>query len=114
MSVQQFCDKGLFSVDSYYGLWMWFPELFKRVENSGAACGEYNKSSGNSSGNDSQIYADGFYTSLSNLPGNILTIILMDKVGRKLLLGKGCRIHCTLHLMQLGPVGILILDRYFV
>lgn len=22
----------------YYGLWMWFPELFKRVEEGGSAC----------------------------------------------------------------------------
>lgn len=25
-------------VCSYYGLWMWFPELFERMENGGSPC----------------------------------------------------------------------------
>lgn len=29
---------GFFSVCSYYGLWMWFPELFERVEDGGSPC----------------------------------------------------------------------------
>lgn len=32
------------------------------------------------------VYKEGFYIALSNLPGNIFTIILMDSTGGKILL----------------------------
>ncbi|XP_071487151.1 synaptic vesicle glycoprotein 2C-like [Diadema antillarum] len=72
----------------FYGLWMWFPEIFNRVEHAGSACGDYNPDSPESLANDTDdnIYRDGFYTSLSNLPGNLLTIFLMDRLGRKFML----------------------------
>ena len=68
---------------------MWFPELFKRVENGGSACSYFNESAvTNSTVPSDRIYVDGFYTSLSNLPGNLLTIFLMDKLSRKFLISK--------------------------
>ncbi|KAK3098669.1 hypothetical protein FSP39_021811, partial [Pinctada imbricata] len=79
----------------YYGLWMWFPELFNRVEKyGGSPCDIHpiSDNTTNSSSNsdcekpDNWIYFSGFLTALSNLPGNLLTIFLMDRVGRKLLL----------------------------
>eukprot|EP00057_Strongylocentrotus_purpuratus_P001895 XP_003723431.1 PREDICTED: synaptic vesicle glycoprotein 2C isoform X1 [Strongylocentrotus purpuratus] len=71
----------------YYGLFMWFPELFKRVENGGSACSYFNESAvTNSTVPSDRIYVDGFFTSLSNLPGNLLTIFLMDKLSRKFLI----------------------------
>lgn len=32
------------------------------------------------------VYKEGFYVALSNLPGNIFTILLMDSTGGKILL----------------------------
>ncbi|XP_017562251.1 synaptic vesicle glycoprotein 2C isoform X1 [Pygocentrus nattereri] len=74
----------------YYGLWMWFPELFKRAEDGGSPCA--NMSQPQSQENEScypvktAVYMEGFVTAASNLPGNIFTILLMDVVGGKILL----------------------------
>ncbi|XP_063960834.1 synaptic vesicle glycoprotein 2B-like [Lytechinus pictus] len=71
----------------YYGLWMWLPELFKRVEMGGSACSDLKKLVTAPSINaEDNIYKDGFYTALSNLPGNLVSIFLMDRLGRKFLL----------------------------
>lgn len=76
----------------YYGLWMWFPELFSRVEKyGGSPCdhhvGPPNRTTNSTGAMDKDwIYFSGFLTALSNLPGNLLTIYLMDQLGRKLLL----------------------------
>ncbi|KAG7473318.1 hypothetical protein MATL_G00094400 [Megalops atlanticus] len=76
----------------YYGLWMWFPELFKRTEDGGSPCANVSRpSSSNAPENDScsvktAVYMEGFVTAASNLPGNIFTILLMDIVGGKILL----------------------------
>ncbi|XP_048769762.1 synaptic vesicle glycoprotein 2C-like [Ostrea edulis] len=76
----------------YYGLWMWFPELFHRVELYGGSPCDHHSTPPNRTDNttkflDSEwIYFSGFMTALSNLPGNLLTIYLMDQIGRKLLL----------------------------
>ncbi|KTF85824.1 hypothetical protein cypCar_00045748 [Cyprinus carpio] len=75
----------------YYGLWMWFPELFKRAEDGGSPCakrGSRVQSSENESCYPVQtaVYMEGFVTAASNLPGNIFTILLMDRIGGKILL----------------------------
>ncbi|OWF42994.1 synaptic vesicle glycoprotein 2C-like [Mizuhopecten yessoensis] len=74
----------------YYGLWMWFPELFSRVEKyGGSPCDSVKGSNVTESGDqnctipDTWTYQSGFLTALSNLPGNLFTIFLMDKIGRK-------------------------------
>ncbi|XP_061077207.1 synaptic vesicle glycoprotein 2C [Conger conger] len=74
----------------YYGLWMWFPELFKRTADGGSPCA--NVSRPQSVENEScypvktTVYKDGFITAASNLPGNVFTILLMDVIGGKILL----------------------------
>ncbi|XP_078322723.1 synaptic vesicle glycoprotein 2C-like isoform X2 [Crassostrea virginica] len=76
----------------YYGLWMWFPELFSRVEKYGGSPCDHHQGPPNRTGNSTQevdkewVYFSGFLTALSNLPGNLLTIFLMDQLGRKRLL----------------------------
>lgn len=78
----------------YYGLWMWFPEIFARVEKyGGSPCSHphINKTASNETEPcngipEEWVFFEGFMTALSNLPGNILTILIMDKVGRKPLL----------------------------
>lgn len=80
----------------YYGLWMWFPELFSRMKDGGSPCDQSNSNFINQTSKnettcnykDNWVYFSGFMTALSNLPGNILTIFLMDRIGRKQLLGK--------------------------
>ncbi|XP_026221195.1 synaptic vesicle glycoprotein 2B [Anabas testudineus] len=74
----------------YYGLWMWFPELFARVEDGGSPCA--NVSLPSSLQNQScypvktAVYMEGFVIAASNLPGNIFTILMMDSTGGKALL----------------------------
>lgn len=77
----------------FYGLWMWFPEIFQRIENGENSCGH----TGNSNVNHTKsnltceekvlkgtfIYYENFLVALSNLPGNIFTILLINKVGRR-------------------------------
>ncbi|XP_045197284.2 synaptic vesicle glycoprotein 2C-like isoform X2 [Mercenaria mercenaria] len=78
----------------YYGLWMWFPEIFSRVEKyGGSVCSHphINETASNTTEPcngipEEWVFFEGFMTALSNLPGNILTILIMDKVGRKPLL----------------------------
>nr|XP_032808157.1 synaptic vesicle glycoprotein 2C-like [Petromyzon marinus] len=81
----------------YYGLWMWLPELFRRSEeHGGSPCSTppSNHTDVASAGNwtlcypvKTIVYMDGFITAAANLPGNILSILLMGRVGGRLLLG---------------------------
>ena len=74
---------------------MWFPELFARIEKyGGSACAPRIPINGTditvTAAPDlaNTIYFESFLTALSNLPGNILTILIIDRVGRKILLSK--------------------------
>ena len=85
-----------FTHHRYYGLFMWFPELFTRIElYGGSACApkpvESNVTAVTPTAGDdiaNTIYFEGFLTAISNLPGNILTIFIIDRVGRKILLSE--------------------------
>lgn len=73
----------------YYGLWMWFPELFKRVEDGGSPCANVSRPSPLSQSCypvKTAVYMEGFAIAASNLPGNIFTILMMDSTGGKALL----------------------------
>ncbi|XP_076438988.1 synaptic vesicle glycoprotein 2B-like [Babylonia areolata] len=79
----------------YYGLFMWFPELFNRIDKNGGTVCEPGHSNSSDKQNSSSVectevgevvYLEGFLTALSNLPGNLLTIACMDRLGRKFLL----------------------------
>ncbi|XP_048473215.1 synaptic vesicle glycoprotein 2C isoform X2 [Rhincodon typus] len=78
----------------YYGLWMWFPELLKRIETGGgSACSSNWNSSGEKSVENvtcypvkTVVYKEGFIIAAANLPGNIFSILLMDLLGGKFLL----------------------------
>uniref|UniRef100_A0A3B4VRS6 Synaptic vesicle glycoprotein 2 n=1 Tax=Seriola dumerili TaxID=41447 RepID=A0A3B4VRS6_SERDU len=78
-----------YCISFYYGLWMWFPELFARVEDGGSPCA--NVSLPSALHNQScypvkTAYMEGFAIAASNLPGNIFTILRMDSTGGKALL----------------------------
>lgn len=74
----------------YYGLWMWFPELFSRLESGGSPC--RNMSHVLPRLNQScypvktAVYMEGFIIAASNLPGNLFTILMVDSTGGKILL----------------------------
>merc|ERR1719414_1450753 len=88
----------------YYGLWLWFPELFNKLnifynenpEASASVCDITNYQPLNSTVTedpfcanpvpDAKVFTDSFLISISALPGNIWTIIMMDKLGRKFFL----------------------------
>lgn len=74
----------------YYGLWMWFPELFARVEDGGSPCANVSLPSPNRSQScypvKTAVYMEGFVIAASNLPGNLFTIVMMDRTGGKALL----------------------------
>lgn len=74
----------------YYGLWMWFPELFKRAEDGGSPCANMTRSRRDSNEScypvKTAVYMEGFLTAVANLPGNIFTILMMDTIGGKILL----------------------------
>ena len=72
---------------------MWFPELFNRMEKyGGSPCNlGHPPSGGNHSNNNNTsvytgIYLESFLVAASNLPGNILTFMVIEKIRRKLLL----------------------------
>ena len=65
----------------YYGLQLWFPEYFKRLEsgcNGGNSTDECNL----------RYYQDTLYTALASLPGGIAGIILINFIGGRLQLSK--------------------------
>ncbi|EDV21361.1 uncharacterized protein TRIADDRAFT_36521, partial [Trichoplax adhaerens] len=64
----------------YYGLSLWFPELFKKFAD-GSTC-----SNRMLNANNTEIYFESFLTSISTLPGNLITVLLIDRIGRKIIL----------------------------
>jgi VNT family MFS transporter (synaptic vesicle glycoprotein 2) len=74
----------------YYGLWMWLPELYHKMSiNGGSPCssGIISNTTSNQTVNcvlDTNIYRSTFISAMSNLPGNLFTIIFIDKMGRNL------------------------------
>ncbi len=64
---------------AYYGLWMWLPELFKRMSiTGGSPCTSSGNPGANTTTNstchiEQGIYLDSLISALSNLPGNIIT-----------------------------------------
>lgn len=72
---------------AYYGLWMWLPELFKRMSATGGSpCAAtsipVNITTNTTCKIESSVYLSSFISALSNLPGNIITILFIDKIGR--------------------------------
>nr|XP_046249826.1 synaptic vesicle glycoprotein 2B isoform X2 [Scatophagus argus] len=92
----------------YYGLWMWFPELFERIEDGGSPCA--NVSLQTPLHNQScypvktAVYMEGFLIAASNLPGNIFTILVVESVGGKTLLS------CSLLVSSLSVFFIYVVQ----
>lgn len=77
---------------------MWFPELFQRIQSGQSQCSRSagqkhvinpfaNMTCEEKVVNNNQIYFESFLVALSNLPGNVAMIILVNKIGRRKLLG---------------------------
>ncbi|XP_060891912.1 synaptic vesicle glycoprotein 2B [Labrus mixtus] len=95
----------------YYGLWMWFPELFARLESGGSPCG--NTSLPRPMQNQScypvktAVYMEGFIIAASNLPGNLFTILMMESTGGKVLLS------CSLMVSSLSVFLIFVVQTKY-
>lgn len=71
---------------------MWLPELYHKMSvNGGSPCSSgLSNTTGNKSNQtvnchlDDNIYMSTFISAMSNLPGNLFTIIFLDKMGRNL------------------------------
>ena len=97
----------------YYGLWLWFPELFNKLneyykyhpDDSKTVCEivdmGFKPPPNNTSTNtynddefcnnpvpDSEVFINSIYVSIAAAPGNIWSIVHMDKLGRRFFLGK--------------------------
>jgi len=89
----------------YYGLWLWFPELFNKLSNYYAihpddtitVCEVINKdlqvaelnstvSCEDRGPPDSQVFLNSFIISMASGPSNLWTILCMDKLGRRFFL----------------------------
>ncbi|XP_051917436.1 synaptic vesicle glycoprotein 2C isoform X2 [Hippocampus zosterae] len=74
----------------YYGLWMWFPELFSRAEAGSSPCANMSAPSQQHTNSCSPVktvvYEESFLIAAANLPGNIFTILVVDNIGAKPLL----------------------------
>ena len=78
---------------------MWFPELFQRIQSGESQC---SRSAGATNAKNpmanmtceekvaynDKIYFESFLVALSNLPGNVIMILLVNRIGRRKLLGK--------------------------
>ena len=90
----------------YYGLWLWFPELFNKLneyykihpDESKSVCeiidmnGSMNVTLNKDCSDDNfvpdeKVFTNSIYVSLAAAPGNIWSIVHMDKLGRKFFLG---------------------------
>ena len=78
----------------YYGLWIWLPELYHRINiNHGSPCHAIGDSANattptNETLNcklDDDVFFNSFISALSNVPGNLFTIFFIDKMGRNLI-----------------------------
>ena len=74
---------------AYYGLWIWLPELYKRMaQNGGSPCSSLTSNSkiipdkNVTCQIENGVFLSSFYSALSNLPGNLFTIFFIDKIGR--------------------------------
>ena len=76
---------------------MWFPEIFKRVEDGGGStCTGAKHTFHNITTNltclesvaqERNLYIESFLVAISNIPGNILTVLIVNRVGRRPLMG---------------------------
>ena len=94
----------------YYGLWLWFPELFNKLneyykvypDDSKTVCEILNFEPPENNSvivvpddefcknpvPDSEVFINSLYISLAAAPGNLWSIVHMDKLGRKFFFGK--------------------------
>uniref|UniRef100_H2Z8S9 Major facilitator superfamily (MFS) profile domain-containing protein n=1 Tax=Ciona savignyi TaxID=51511 RepID=H2Z8S9_CIOSA len=71
-----------------YGITMWLPTLMERTEiNSGSPCAAHAKLNQTpTNNNNSEMYVDVFIGAAAQLPANIASILLMDRIGGKIIL----------------------------
>ena len=91
-----FIKKDLDLISSrYYGLWLWFPELFNKLDvyytdHPNATVGVCEVTDYKPPINivtdctvSNEVFVNSFLISIAALPGNVWTMVHMDKLGRK-------------------------------
>ena len=76
----------------YYGLQLWFPEFFKRLELDCLVDEIINgtlplQPDNCSNATSYQFYQDTLFTALATLPGNLLGVLLINIIGARVQLG---------------------------
>lgn len=66
----------------YYGLTWWFPAYVKRVEELN------NHSNTDHDFTDPTFYTDSLYVALAAIPGTVIAVFLIKRIGVKVLLGR--------------------------
>ena len=69
----------------YYGLLLWFPEYFKRLDNK---ANNISSSLDGGSNSSISIYTDSMYISLAALPSVLLGIFTVNLLGGKIMLSE--------------------------
>lgn len=86
----------LFCVYSFAGFVMWQPELLRLMESGDSSCGHmsFNTTTDNLNAtcnekmkHNYKIYYESVIVKLWKIPGNLVFILLINKLGRKILLG---------------------------
>jgi len=105
---------------------MWFPEIFERIKVGKAGCGGVvphpvdanftvvdNRTCLEIVAQENEIYFQSFLVAMSNLPGNLVTYLVIDRLGRRRLLGKNLHIITIIKICGLG-VAILHTNLTFM
>jgi len=72
----------------YYGVQLWFPEYFKRLQRIENCTGNISHSGVPNCTESLEFYQDSLYTALASLPGNILGVILIAIIGGRIQTGR--------------------------
>ena len=95
-TIEQRKKKKLFCVYSFAGFVMWQPELLRLMESGDSSCGHisfnttadiFNATCDEKMKQNYNIYYESVIVKLWKIPGNLVFILLINKTGRKILLG---------------------------
>ena len=80
---------------------MWLPSLMEKMEiNAGSPCDMPVNSSTIDKSNSSDVYIDVFIGAAAQLPGNIFTIVFIDRIGGKIIVGEMAVSQDTLWILR--------------
>jgi len=78
----------LFTLLSYYGLQLWFPEYFKNLIDDKKGNDTKDDDYNNCTNTDTKPYKDSLYEASASVPGNFIGLFVINIIGGKLLLSE--------------------------